>query len=69
MLQGLPQDDKSIGSEYNIEYRWGNGSRGTISGELENVDSENFWFRSEGQIVKINQDHVIIMVPLYKRRY
>jgi len=63
MLIGMQSDDKSIGSNYNVEYKWGNNKLDTFNGDLENVDKDNFWFRICGQLIKINQDRVIIMIP------
>ena len=66
-LYHLESTDKSIGTEYNIEFKWANEKIHTFSGTLENVDKESFWFRVDGCISKLNQDRIIWMLPVPKK--
>ena len=65
MLRNLKNDDESYNWIYNVDVRFKNSNKtATFSGKLENVDSDKFWFLVNGAIACVNQEDIVLLLPV-----
>jgi hypothetical protein len=55
-------DEQTLGKNYNVEYKLGNGRLCTFNNNLVNIDDRYYWFLSDDGLDVVEKDRVVTMV-------